>query len=469
MSIEPIGLITFIVGLICLQLGYQATVATLVVSTLLGSAAAILVGTANIPPAHLLLAFVAISTLTRRLETARMIRAISFPEPGFWLLCLVVYGILTGFAMPRLLSGTMPIIPLGTSVDYAETGSTVPLGPVTGNLTQGIYLVGDLACFVMIVAIASTQSGFATVAGALLAYAVGNVIFAVIDLVTFATGTQWLLDFIRNAQYALHIEEEIAGLKRIVGSFTEASAFAGSTLGALGFTGTLWLCGYRPVLTGALAVTSLALVVLSTSSTGLAGTPPVLVILYITALMRRGIDFRRPVTSALLVCAPLLIVAVILAAQLDQETFKPIRDYLDVLIFSKSTSDSGIERASWNSYAMGAFFGSYGLGVGLGTVRTSSFPVALLSNVGVPGTIFYLFFVVSAFVRRRGIPRTFPSDVRLAARNACLGLIIGATFAGTTLEQGLMFYVLAAMACAEPEREIATFSRVTNRPVGAQT
>jgi hypothetical protein len=118
---------------------------------------------------------------------------------------------------------------------------------------------------------------------------------------------------------------------------------------------------------------------------------------------------------------------------------------------------------------MGAFFGSYGLGVGLGTVRTSSFPVALLSNVGVPGTIFYLFFVVSAFVRRRGIPRTFPSDVRLAARNACLGLIIGATFAGTTLEQGLMFYVLAAMACAEPEREIATFSRVTNRPVGAQT
>src|SRR5882724_1026613 len=165
MSIEPIGLITFIVGFLCLQLGYQATLATLVVSTLLGSAAAILVGTANIPPAHLLLGFVAMSTLTHRVETARMIRAIRFPEPGFWLLCLVVYGILTGFAMPRLLSGTMPIIPLGTSLDYAETGSTVPLGPVTGNLTQGIYLIGDLACFVMIVAGASTQTGFATVTG----------------------------------------------------------------------------------------------------------------------------------------------------------------------------------------------------------------------------------------------------------------------------------------------------------------
>ena len=57
MSIEPIGLLTFIIGLICLQLGYRATAATLVVATLLGSAAAILIGLANIPPAHILLAF----------------------------------------------------------------------------------------------------------------------------------------------------------------------------------------------------------------------------------------------------------------------------------------------------------------------------------------------------------------------------------------------------------------------------
>jgi hypothetical protein len=468
MSIEPIGLVTFIVGMICLQLGYRATVATLVVATLFGSAAAILIGSANIPPAHLLLAFVAMSTLTRRLEAGRAVGAMSFPEPGFWLLCLVIYGLISGIAMPRLLAGSMPIIPLGTS-EYAQTGSTVPLGPVSGNLTQGIYIVGDFACFVMIVAIASTQTGFATIASALVAYAAGNVLFAFVDLATYATGTQWLLEFIRNAQYTLHIEEEVSGLKRIVGSFTEASAFAGSTLGALGFVGTLWLCGRRPALTGTLALASLALVVLSTSSTGLAGTPPVLLILYVTALMRRGVDFRRPFTSAVLLCAPLVVVAVILAAQLNEEASKPIRDYIDVLIFSKSGSDSAIERTAWNTFALQNFFDSYGLGVGLGTVRTSSFPISLLSNVGVPGTIFYLFFAASAFLRRRGTPHTFSSDVRLAARNACLGLIIGATFAGTTVEQGLFFYVLAGMACAEPERNIAVRSPVLGRPAGART
>jgi hypothetical protein len=456
MSIEPIGLLTFLVGMICLYLGHRAAAAILVFSTLFGSAAAILIGTANIPPAHLLLLFLAMTTLTSRLETARAIGAVSFPEPGFWLMCLLIYGLLTAFLMPRLLEGSMQIVALGTS-GYGETNWTVPLNPTSGNLTQSIYLSGDFACFIMIVAIASTSlAGFTTITNALLAYAVGNVIFAFVDLATFATGTKWLLDFIRNAQYVMHDEEQIAGIKRIVGSFTEASAFAASTLGALGFTGTLWLCGYRPALTGTLALISLVLVVLSTSSTGLAGTPAILLILYATALTRHGIDFRKPVSSTAVMCAPLLIVAVILALQLDDEAAKPIRDYINTLIFTKSDTDSGIERAAWNMFSLRNFFDSYGLGVGLGTVRTSSFLIALLSNVGVPGTLFYIFFATTAFFRRRGTPGTDLADIRLAARNACLGLIIAATFAGVTVEQGLLFYVLAGLACADPERSFST-------------
>jgi hypothetical protein len=467
MSIEPIGLVTFIIGLLCLQLGYQATAATLVVATLFGSAAAILIGAANIPPAHLLLGFVAISMFTRRLETTRAIRAMSFPEPGFWLLCLLVYGVMTGIMMPRLAAGTMQIIPLGTT-EWGDTGSTVPLGPVSSNLTQAIYLTGDFVCFIMIVAIASTEAGFSTITGALVAYSIGNVFFAMVDLVTYASGTQWLLEFMRNANYTLHIEEEISGLKRIVGSFTEASAFAGSTLGALGFTATLWICGRRTMLTGFLALASLILVILSTSSTGVAGTPPLLIILYVTALMRRGIDLRRPFFSAAMLCAPLLIVAILIGAQLNEEATKPIRDYLDILIFDKSNSDSGVTRSSWNTNALQNFFDSFGLGLGLGTVRTSSFPLALLSNVGIPGTIFYILFTGTAFLRRRGTPHTFTSDVRLAARNSCLGLIISALFSGTTVEQGILFYVLAGIACAEPERNLATRVPAIGYPASAK-
>lgn len=469
MSIEPIGLVTFIVSLICLHLGYQAMAATLVIATLLGSAAAIQIGAANIPPAHVLLAFLAASTFTRPAETARAVAAIRFPEPGFWLLCLVVYGVLTGYLMPRLLEGMSQIVPLGVSLDYAATGSTVPLGPVSSNLTQSIYLIGDVTCFVMIVAIASTQAGFAVITSAVVAYVAGNVAFALLDIITYNTGTQWLMEPIRNASYTMRVDEEVSGMKRIAGSFTEASAFAGQTLVALGFVGTLWVCGRRPVLTGTLAIASLVLVVLSTSSIGLAGTPPTLFILYVTALARRGIDFRKPLISAGVLCAPLVVIAAILALQLNEDAWKPIGNYVDTLIFNKIGSDSANERGSWNTYAWQNFFDSYGLGLGLGTVRASSFPLALLSNVGLPGTICYVLFAFSAFVRRRGVPGSYYSDVRLAARNSCVSLILAAAFVGAAVDQGLFFYLIAGLACAEPERNsMPAFSPAPVRAGGAR-
>ena len=137
----------------------------------------------------------------------------------------------------------------------------------------------------------------------------------------------------------LHFEEEMSGLKRIVGSFPEASAFARSTLGALGFTGTLWICGRWSAMTGTLALASLLLIVLSTSSTGLAGAPAVLMILYATALTRAGLHFNRPYRSAAVLCAPLLVAALIIAVLLDDGASETVRSYLDLLIFNKSATD----------------------------------------------------------------------------------------------------------------------------------
>jgi hypothetical protein len=452
LSVEPIGILTIVAGLICLQIGYLATFQVMVILTLLGSAAAFLVGGANIPPAHLFLVFVAVSIFHRKQTLDAAVGVLRFPRPGYWLLCLLIYGIIMGYAVPRLFEGSIQIIPLGTS-EHAETGSTVPLGPVTSNFTQAIYLTSDLVCFALSAAIAATPAGFTAIANALLAYAVGNVAFALLDVSTYVTNTQWLLGWIRNAQYVLHVSEEVSGLKRIAGSFTEASAFSRATLGALGFCGTLWLCGRRPALTGWLAVASIALLLFSTSSTGLAGVPLIGVIIVATATARGGFHATRPLSSSLLLCAPLIAIAAVLIAQMNLDATEPLKGYIDELLFNKGTTASGIERSTWNEVALQNFLDSYGLGVGLGTVRTSSFPVAVLSNVGVPGMIFYLLFAVSAFGSMRGPARSYQTDVRLAARNACFGLIIGDLFSGTTVEQGLLFYVLAGLACCSPKEE----------------
>jgi hypothetical protein len=357
------------------------------------------------------------------------------------------------------------IIPIGTS-QYAGTG-LVPLGPVSGNVTQTVYLIADLVCYALVVAIASTRAGFERVATAVVAYAAGNVLFALLDLGTYATGTQDLLGFMRNSTYTLHHEEEVNGLKRIVGSFPEASAFAGSTVGALSFTGTMWICGRRPVWTGALTLASFILLILSTSSTGLLAAPIMVMILYATALKRCGLGPTSRVSATVVLMAPPLAVIAILVVLLDAKTSAAIADYVDLLIFSKSTSESGIERASWNSAALQNFFDSWGFGVGLGTARTSSFALAVLSHVGLPGAVLFTLFAISTLGIQRGKSGTFPSDIRLAARNGCLGFLVGSLAAGSSLDLGLLFFILAGLATAEPERDGADRLRGYPRCFGA--
>lgn len=446
MSVEPIGIVTLCIGLLCMIVGYRTISAALVIATLLGSAAALLVGSANVQPAHLLLAFAAATTLTRHREAGAAARALTLPSPGFWLACLVCYGVFGGFVFPRIFAGATQIIPIGSSA-YAVTVGTVPLGPVSGNFTQSLYLVADLICFALISAVASTQRGHNAITAAVIGYCTINILFAVLDVATYSTGTQWLLGFIRNAQYAFHLDEEASGLKRIAGSFTEASSFAHTTLGAVAFTGTMWICGRQPTWTGGLFIASLGALVLSTSSTGLVGAPPVLAILYATAIVRSGVSPDRRHAAVAVLIAPMLATMACVIIVTNPSMSASVYDYLNSLVFNKGLTQSGIERASWNHAALQNFIDTGGLGVGLGTARTSSFALALLSNVGLPGTIFYSLFVFTCFApagnRRQ---RLIVDDVSLAARNACFGLLLGDLISGALVDQGLIFYVLAALS-----------------------
>lgn len=463
MSLEPIGIATILIGLFCLILGSNATVTALAISCIFGAAAAMLVGAANIQPGHVILGFLALGVITRRNEAQAFVQALRFGQPGFWLAGLVLYGVMSAYFMPRLLEGTTQIVPLG-STTYGETRFTVPLVTVSSNLTQSIYMIGNLICLTVSIAVASTYRGFNALVAGLLACCVLNLIFAFLDIVTYSVGLQSLLSFMRNAQYTLHIDDQVAGVKRIVGSFTESSSFARTTLGTFGFCTTLWLCGRRPYLTGLTALISLGLVVFSTSSTGLAGAPVMLGLLYVTALGLSGRKKIRSFTTAAIVFLPMIILAAALWVAIDPVLSKVIYDYADVVVLGKASTDSGVERNSWNVVGMQNFVDSLGFGVGLGTARTSSFIVSLLANVGLPGALLYGAFAYGALLQKRGAEGTFTSDVRLAARNGCVGLLIGDLLVSATIDQGLLFYLFAAVASAEPERSQRPL-RAT-RPIG---
>ncbi len=305
------------VGFACLLFGLRFSLYALAAASLLGAAAALFLGASGqVQPGHLLLAFVVPAVLCRRQALAAALRGLVYPRPGFWLAFATAFGVAGAMLLPRIFAGATEINAIGQS----EVGTTVmltPLAPVGGNMTQTVYLVADLACFVTVVGAGAMRGGVIALAKAMVAYAALNVLFALLDLGTYYTGTAVLLDPIRNAQYVLHLDEVTSGLKRIAGSFTETASFSAATLGALGFTGTLWLHGRWPLLTGPLAAASVVLLVLSTSSTGLVGGPVLLVLLYATALRRIGRGRGGRLAKAFVVTAPLLALVAVAAVALD--------------------------------------------------------------------------------------------------------------------------------------------------------
>lgn len=455
MSIELFGLVILVVGGLCLVRGQGSTAVVFIVLTVFGSAAAAFIGQNTIPPAHVFLAFLAAAVLVRGEARLSIGAALRPSEPGFWLTCLVAYGVIGAVLLPRVLAGLTQIVPLGVT-EFGEITGAVPLVPGSSNITQSIYLISNLLCFLLIVAVASRADGFRAVVVGLIAYGLANAAFALVDLATYATGTQDALQFMRNAKYTLHNEEEVSGLKRIVGSFTETSSFARSSLGVLGFAGTLWLCGRYARLTGPLALATVVLLVLSTSSTAIVGIPVVIAILYLAswyvALTKGGM-----LSWAFVIGLPVVLLVATTAVLLEPQASRAVTDYLNTTVFNKLGTDSGIERSSWNTYALQNVWDTWGAGVGVGTTRTSSFFLALISSTGVLGLIFYGAFAYGAFVRPRGVPRSFEADARMACLNACIGLLVGDLLLSPSIDQGLLFFVLAGLAAAVPARSAAPY------------
>ncbi len=464
--IEPIGLITLAAALIAVAIGGTAPIVLVTLTSSLGAAAALLIGSANIQPAHLVLLVAVAAILLRPGALVFFLRTLATSPAAIWLLLLVLYGIATAYLMPRLLAGTTDIVPLGSTA-YDDTGDTVPLGPVSSNFTQSVYMVANLLCFVATLHAASTERGLRMLVRGMLGLVSFNAVLAAADVVTYWTGTHALLDVARNARYTLHHLEQIAGLKRIVGGMPEASAFARFTLGLMAFSAMLWLAGLWRATSGTLALASVALVLLSTSTTGMVGLAPVIGAVYAIALWRVLSDGPTVPTLSLVVVLPAIAAVIGLVLLSSAELREGILDYLDLLVFSKSSSNSGIERASFNAFGLQNFLDSGGFGVGLGSVRTSSLPIALLAHVGIPGTIFYLGFLASVAWPQRSVATSpLRAGAKAGAMMGCFALICGDLLAAPNIEQGLIFYVLAGIAASRVAPEHVAARPRFSEPAG---
>jgi hypothetical protein len=456
MTVEFVGVFSLLIGLLSLYRRPSFIVYMFFCATLLGAAAAFVLtnlGGTNISPAHLLLGFLTVRLLRIPQISSNSIRGLALGYPGFWLLLTVIYSSFAAYLMPRIFAGET----FTFAVRSESTYTILPLAPAMSNLTQSIYFVGDLICFVVIYGYASTQRGYRVLGKAAIVCATLNLVFAALDLVTYFTNTTELFEPIRNANYSMLSDTEMSGFKRIVGSFVEASSFGAMTLGYFAFCGKMWLLGTYSRFAGALALLSLTALIFSTSTTAYVGLSALLVISYLEALFQA---LRKPINGHVgffLIGAPLIASITVIAIALNDSSSAYIQNVVDTMVLNKMSTESGVERSSWNWQAIQNFIDTFGFGVGNGSVRASSILFGIPASLGIVGTVLFSLFFIAVFLGRRNVAsgEFDPIDdaFRQSARYACAAWFISAATSGALIDLGLPFFAFAAFTSAQPVSE----------------
>ena len=449
MSVTLFGVLVVAIGLWCQFGSYRRTVITMVALTVFGSAGALelsALGGASVTPADLFILFYSLRLLSMRQGGGLLVAEIAPSRPLFIFALLNLWICGAALVTPRLFDSATYVFSLSRTLD--ADGMTL-LHPTSGNVSQVVYAMGGFVVACVTSAFARRTGGYEAFLSAIVVVTSLDLGFAILDLVTAATHTGFILDLIHTANYAFLTDDELGGVKRISGSFSEASAFASFSLMLLGVNFPLYVMRVRPRFTGIASVMLAALIALSTSSAGYLGLGIFVAgfMLYVPVTTFRTMR-RRPITIA----AIMLGAGVLLAAGVF--LFLPgVASTIDTILtqslFNKATSESGLERSSWNQQGLQVFFDTYGIGAGIGATRTSSYLVLLLSNLGALG--FCLFFALIARVMLARIAPQLIDEDRAVVWAARIGLalsLVASFIVGTVYYLGALFYILLGIAAS---------------------
>lgn len=415
-----------------------------IISTLFGATAAAYataLGGANITPAVLVQIFVA-WRVVRNEGILGFMEPMSFLKPGFWLLLLTLWGMVSAGAFPRLFEGQFMV----NSLDRDGAIGLQLIKPVSMNITQAMYSALGLFAFLAMRVTLQRPGALEMVAKAVLWLAGLNVVAAVLNLAQYHLGMPPILAYIKNGNYSM-MGGEVAGLMRISGTFSETSAFSQFTLTLLAFTHTLWINKVHTRWAAILSVLNLGFLMVSTSGTAYVGLAICFSIAFAYAIWyftRHG-DVGK--YSLYVWVAALGVIAAAAILLFVPAAMTAVTDFFSFVIGKKVTSDSGNIRFAMNARAWDNFADTFGIGTGLGSNRASSFALVLLSNLGWVGILFFGLFIwnVQMGKGREQLPRV-EAAVILGARHAVLASLVAACISAVVYDLGVLFYILAATA-----------------------
>lgn len=441
------GIVVIVTGLVALYTSYRGVIYGLAVYSLFACALALSLGSIGVMPAQLFLAFFAVRAFNL-VGGKRIGDAFTLEKPGFWLLVNCVWAVMGAVVIPRLLRGSTLVFPVDRSSADSTELLLQPLGPVSGNLSQAVYCISDVVVYCCMFAFLKYRGAYRTLASAIFLLTFLDVLAAFIDIGSHSAGID-VLSYVKTAQFSMETGTELDGLVRISGTFSETSAFAGFTLPLFVFCLNLWVLGYRPRVAGALSLATAALLLVSTSGTAYVGLGGYLIVMLFS---RPGRVVRAAVARKQrmwIIAACVGVLGTLYVILFMPSVGNAITQYFNSTVMSKADSSSGVERMSWNTQGMTNFLDTYGIGVGLGSIRASSFLIVVLANLGVVGVLCYGTFIARSLLDP--MPAQYPFTERAvcyAARHSMIAALICAASSAGVFELGAFFYMMAAAAGA---------------------
>ena len=362
----------------------------------------------------------------RVLRSGARLGALAAPGAERLLLAYSLIAITGALILPHLFAGLQVFSPMD------RAGFDGPLRPLEfsrSNLMQAANVLVTLAMLLFFIDARRREDWrplrlvYALVAGAMVVVLAGGYERLALLNTWPSIHPYWL----SNPTYVQIPASNSAGLSGFGVPFSEpsyASAFLASLLIGLfsvaGFGKRFWLPLTGCVLLGATLLNTLG-------STGwvaaAAGAGAILLLLTLMALGRRG-DPRRPARrAAVLWAAALLALAGGYWVTYHSSYAEPMQRAVSVTIVDKAVSASYQNRTTANEAAVRLLRESYGLGVGIGSHRASSFVASLAGGTGIAGLVAFFCALAAILIRYVRVPPLGDSQ-RFAA---CA--LLGATLA----------------------------------------
>ena len=356
-----------------------------------------------------------------------------------WMAAATAIALAGAVVLPRVFAGSAVLSP------RLDADAAAPLSFSTSNVAQAVYLLLNVGLLWYAV---QTAGGTAAVRRVVSATRVAGAIVVALAMYQFAASYLHLPfpdDVLySNQAYVMQSGTQVMDLPRLCSTFTEPAGMAVYLVGYLAFLTAEPPAASRrgAAVRIALIVLTVAVLALSTSSTAFVGLAGVAVwagwrfLVWPTVAGRP----RNPRAAGAVIAIAVLVIVAFVASQ-------TLRDLVQAMVLDKDDSASYAERSGADAFSRGLVLSTWGLGVGLGSNRASSFGPSLLSTVGVygaaalAGVLFHLL--------RRPSPSTPPDARRWHAPLAAglVGVIGTKMVSSPDLVTPAMWSLMAALLC----------------------